>query len=513
MLEAAYTGSDDSDEDDDDSDSAAAADPTDGDSSSDVEDVLFCDARRSRLAGVAALVGAAGAPPIQASVAAASSAAPQLRGESALNIFRARCRADLTTATLPDAEIKRRLDELDGAARAEIEALSTASKAAAALARLAAPRGSAGGGAAAKRSKVSTKQQRRAAALLEARLAHIDDAWRFTAATYAADSDGARFFGELPAAGIAAACATLEELGREAFRLALRAQEADAAHPRTLLARVHIVMQAISYSHAAYGTDAIAAQIGCNSVRLRCFFVKWYPLAYDANAPLLPSLDDVARVRPLFSEGAPLFSAKISHGELLKIVHVGGWAVFRCRQQVEERNELGAELRPLVMQAVDALIVQKGDAEADRPDLAAVDELERIRDNVDLARLGVLGQAVVVAVEGVVRAILCAEKASTFILLGISKAVLDSPVVAAAWEAALKARGVPISSATGEIARSLYVRLYLHSTYASIKRQLCGGHAKLAARERTAKFAKSQKKRDEHKGHFRKKLKGQTGRG
>ena len=55
-----------------------------------------------------------------------------------------------------------------------------------------------------------------------------------------------------------------------------------------------MVMNDISYTHAAHGTDAIVLETGCDGRSLRCFFVTWYPIAYDANAPLLPSQDDIA---------------------------------------------------------------------------------------------------------------------------------------------------------------------------------------------------------------------------
>lgn len=138
-------------------------------------------------------------------------------------------------------------------------------------------------------------------------------------------------------------------------------------------------------------------------------------------APLLPSQDDIATCRPppQYNASTPLFDANITHGEVLKIVNIGGWAAHRCREQLE-RHELSPEQRPLVLQAIDALLVQKGSAEAGRSELAAVDALESSRDKGEMARLGLHGEAVVLAVERAARAILSAEAASTLILVRVS---------------------------------------------------------------------------------------------
>ena len=126
--------------------------------------------------------------------------------------------------------------------------------------------------------------------------------------------------------------------------------------------------------------------------------------------------------------------------------------------------------------------------------------------------------------------ILSAEAASTFILVRVSAAVLASPDVAAAWTAALDARGVSHSNVTVAIAQSLCVRLYLHSAYASVKKQIMAGHLKVAARARVQSAAKAHTKAQKkmltasgglvsagavttgQKGSFRKQLQGKTGR-
>lgn len=128
------------------------------------------------------------------------------------------CKADPRTAALSDAQIKERLGALGEAEREQLVALSAASKTAAALARSLCPRGEAATERAA--SHKPAKRQKRAAAaaeaakLLDARLAHIDDAWQESAADFAATVEGAILFSELTADCISAVCAHLEQLCR-----------------------------------------------------------------------------------------------------------------------------------------------------------------------------------------------------------------------------------------------------------------------------------------------------------
>lgn len=124
----------------------------------------------------------------------------------------------------------------------------------------------------------------------------------------------------------------------------------------------------------------------------------------------------------------------------------------------------------------------------------SVDAQEAGRKKGNLVRLGRLGEEVVLAIEAEVRKIVSARAAATFILVQVTAAVLNSEAVLAAWVAVLRAQDVPENSVTLMTARCLFARRYLHSQYASVKRQIWGGHQQVKKQARARKHVRAQVK-------------------
>ncbi|KAJ1618458.1 hypothetical protein T492DRAFT_892064 [Pavlovales sp. CCMP2436] len=207
------------------------------------------------------------------------------------------------------------------------------------------------------------------------------------------------------------------------------AQGVDKTHTRTLFVRLCMVSARYGLDTALIGCNALAAAHAAPVHCVQIFLYAWLASSFAANAPTLPApARKAGNVVPERKERVPVFADILDHGETASIVHVGGWALHRCLEQVAKQELLEAE-RPAVLAALAVLAVEsRQSSEAGRPELVITRALEESRDRGELCLIGAAGQQFVLAIELAGRGCLNAEgQLDDTVLMKVAKVIRSDP--------------------------------------------------------------------------------------